>query len=227
MATYTLTTLQNKIKRRIRQIRATTDADTEAEAGYLVSNSAITDAINAARKKLMVVLINAELWGRAEATFQTSANKQEYALGEGVLRIDGVQYDVDSDGDRNSNTVDAVDVIDRKGEEACIKYPSNQPSATNPKYRVTNKGIRLIVSADGTVTASKYIRVEYLKELSDLSSGGDYSGLPGTLDEMAINYAIYLLCLHALPQVAQIAYDDFRSQVIQMNTQERTVKFRR
>lgn len=213
---YTLTTLRNKIKRRIRVLSASSPAGTESEKGSF-SNSTIDDAINAGRKQIMIAVRNAELWGRTEAVFPTSVNVQEYSLAGNVLRVDGIQYDVTAAGKRQSDTYNAINVETRAGEERVIDDPMDIPSATNPKYRITNRGVRLIVSTDGTVTASKYIRVEYLKELADMTSTANTSGLTGTLDEMVIDYAIWVLCMYAMPNVAQLARQQFYEQALIMN----------
>src|SRR4030042_5939807 len=214
---YTLTELQNKVKRRLLQLRATTGATVESEVGNLLSDNAINDAVNAGRKMLMVAVRNAELWGAAEAVFQTTSNIAEYSLAGTVLKILNVLWDVESSGIRNASTYMAVDVETRQGEERCIRDPMDAPSVTNPKFRVCNKGIRLIVSTDGTVTASKYILVEYIKELTDLTTGEDTTGLSGTLDEMVISWAIYELTRYALPAVAEEAKNTFYANALAMN----------
>jgi len=217
MATYTLLELRNKMKRRLHLIRATTSASADAESGNIVSDNQIDQAINAGRKKLMIAVRNAELWGRAEAYFATVSNIQEYILGEGLLRVDAVHYGVTSEGKSQVGTKHAVDVIDREGEEACIRSPSDHPSVTNPKYRIYNIGVRLIVSTDGTVPADIYILVEYLKELTDLSGDDTESGITDTLNEIIMDYAVYYLFQTILPQQAQQALANFQQQVQLMN----------
>jgi len=213
---YTLTTLRDKVKRRIRVLRASSPTGTEVEVGAF-SNDTVDDAINAGRKQIMVVVRNAELWGKTEAVFVTVADVQEYSLGGNVLRIDGVQYNVDSDGDQNSNTYNAIDVETTKGENRVLNDPMDIPSATNPKYRITNRGIKLIVSTNGTVTVGVYIRVEYLKELIDMTAITDTSGLTGTLDELVIDWAIWVLCQFVMPQLAQMVREQFYNQAMLMN----------
>ncbi len=213
---FTLKTLQEKVKRRIRVLRASSPGGTEAEAGSF-SNASITDAINAGRKQLMISVKNAEKWGSQNAYFTTSANVQEYKLADTILRMDAVLYDVTSAGLRQADTVEAIDVVDRKGEEAAIADPMNAPSSTNPKFRITNKGVKIIVSTDGTVTASKYIKVEYLRDLTDIITGSQASGLPDSLDELVVNWAVWLLCMFPVPQVAVMAKQTFDQQVAIMN----------
>ena len=213
---YTLTTLREKTKRRIRILRASSPTATEGEAGSF-SNASIDDAINAGRKQVMVAVRNAELWGRTEAVFATVSDIQEYSLAGNVLRIDGVQYDVTSVGKRKATSYNAIDVRTRSGEERVIDDPMDTPSTTNPKYRITNRGVKLIVSTDGTVTASKYIRVEYLKELVDMTAVSATSGLTGTLDEMVVDWAVWVLCMFVIPAVAQKARQQFYEQALIMN----------
>ncbi len=292
---YTLDDLQKKVKRRIRQLAATTSSAAEAERGNLLSNTAINDAINGGRKQLMVSVKDAELWGKTTTTVTTLSNTQDYDIGTDVLKILRVLYDVTvasvggayedkathvagntsvsgfsglvssayangsifcissgvfysgmistndattvtlsngssipalSDepvflralpsGARNANTYEASDLMSAVMEEAAIRDPLNAPSATNPKYRMTKSKFRLVVSTDGSVTAGKYVEVEYLKELSDLSGTTDQTGLPMTMDEMVVDWAVYLTCLMPMPQVAQLAYNEFyrKAQII-------------
>lgn len=213
---YTLLQLRNKVKRHVRLLRATTGASVEAESGNDFADNAIDDAINAGRKQLVPV-VNAEKWLSSEATFVTVSNIQEYSLADSVIAILAVQYNVTSGGARQSSTVDAVDVKTRKGEEWAIGNGMDTPSATNPKYRVTNKGIKIITSTDGTQAASIYVRVEYLKEPTDLSSDDGTSDIPGTLDEIVVSWATYLLCRNFQPELSTLSYRDYLQQVNNLN----------
>ena len=214
---YTLQELRNKVKRRIRQLRGTTGSSVETEDGNLFTDNAIDDAINAGRKQLMISVRNAELWGKTKWTIETVTDTQEYSLDLSVISINGVFYNTDSDGERTGDTVEAIDIKDEEGEEWVLYDPFDQPSETNPKYRLTNQGIRLIVSTDGTVPDGKYVRIEAITELSDLTDPSDESGISETLDEMVVNWAVYVLCMYVLPNVAQAALNVFNYQTLNIN----------
>ena len=208
--TATLTDLRKQFKRRVRQYAATTSSAIEEETSPLFSDNAIADAINKARRMLARILPSAKKWCVREAVLLTAEDIQEYGLDYEVMEIIAVQWDVTSDGKRNENTVDADDVKTRAMEEACIVDPFNTPSITNPKYRIANKGIRLIVSTDGTVTKDKYVRVEYIGEPNTLVAGS-YSGWPNTLNDVCIDIGIKILAAEDLPQVAAVASESAKS----------------
>ena len=90
----TLTLLQSRVKRRTHIIRATTGPTVEAESGNLLSDAAITDALNHAIRKITMVVTDARNWFRTSTSFLTSSNVQEYNIGDDVLSIDRVVYNV-------------------------------------------------------------------------------------------------------------------------------------
>jgi hypothetical protein len=255
-----------------------------------MSNPAITDAINAGRRQLIVTVRDAETWARSRTLFQTSSNVQEYDIGKTVLRILAALYDVAAAASpvgayddkvthgtgsvtvsglagltpsqwvggrihmvksgtyysalitandattltisigtdlpdctdnpailvtapantaRQSTTVEMADLETAQKEEAVLRDPLDAPSITNPKYRMTNKKFRVITSTDGSVASGKWVQVEYLGELTDLSADGDSSDLPMTLDELVVDWAVYLMCVEPLPEIATIAVNEF------------------
>jgi len=301
----TLEDLQNEIKRRLRILKVTTDLDTEAESGNFVSNNAINDAINAGRKQVMIAVKNAHVWGWATKTITTAENVQDYIVDTDVLKVLGVMWDTTSAGVWQSATKKAIDIYDIHGESKVIEDPLDEPSTTNPKYRVVTKtdsggsaaghydasvshtasavtvtgfsgltpdewkggsinhidsdlfytaqitgndattvtisvgtdlpaivtsavmlkaadpnmaiAVRFVVSEDGTVTASKYAKVEYIKELPVLTTGTDKSQTSITIDNMTIEWAIYILCQHPIPEEAAKAKATFEGQVELIN----------
>jgi len=217
---YTLTELRNKVKRRVGQLRATTSSSTESEVGNIFANNAIDDAINAGRKHIMVTILDADMWGRHEWLITTVLNTEEYSLDKHCLRVDGVVYDVTAvTGARNSNSYQAMDVKDLLGETSAIDDTYNAPSITNPKYRLTNKGLKIIVSTDGSVTAGKYILVEGIHDIIDLAEVDDDSDLPDVLDELVIEWAVYVVCQPVLPNLATIAQQNYYLKAKTLNEQ--------
>lgn len=216
---YTLANIKNNVKRRIRQLRQTTGSGTteEDDAGNMFGDSAIADAINSGRKEIMVILKNAELWGEAKGVFQTVLNTQEYVLDDACLKILAVMYDTTSLGVRQASTYECIDVKSRKGEERVTDDPMDQPSTTNPKYYLNNNAIKLLTSTDGTQVADKYMLVEFIRELDDLSDDSDTSDIPDTLNELVILWAIFVLCTHELPNLSAAAKQEFYSQAQIMN----------
>jgi hypothetical protein len=110
---------------------------------------------------------------------------------------------------RQSTTVEMADLKTAMAEEAAIRDPMNYPSATNPKFRMAKSKFRVVVSTDGSVTSGKIVQVECIMELADLSADGDSTGLPMTLDEMVMDWAVYEVCSNALPEQAILAQKTF------------------
>jgi hypothetical protein len=217
---YTLAQLKNQVKRRFRQLRSTTDVATETEVGNIASDSAIQDAINRGRKQLMLDVENAKLWGSALWVLATSANTEIYKIGkddEHVLSIDSVWYDVTSDGLYQTSTAEAHKLRNAQHEEFIREDPMDEPSITNPKYRFVNAGLKIMVSVDGTVVAGKYIRVEGIRELSDLTADSGDSNVSDTLDALCVDYAIHIICQHVLPELSQAALRSYYMNVNIMN----------
>jgi hypothetical protein len=90
----TLETLQDRVKRRVHILRATTSPSIEVEKGNIVSDNAITDALNDAIRKITVVVLNAQEWFRTSTSFLTTPNVQEYDIGDDVVKIERVVYNV-------------------------------------------------------------------------------------------------------------------------------------
>lgn len=215
---YTLTQLRNKVKRRVGQLRATTSASTESEVGNILAHNAIDDAINAGRKQIMITVLDADMWGRHNWLITTVLNTEEYSLDKHCLRVDGVIYDVTAGtGARNSNSYQALDVKDLVGEESAMVDPYNEPSITNPKYRLTNKGLKILVSTTGVVTADKYVLVEGIHDLTDLTAITDNSNIPDVLDELVVEWAVYVLYQYLLPNMAEIAYRNYYNKTNSLN----------
>ena len=215
---YTLAALRQKVKRRIRQLRSTTDISLETEAGNFASDTAVRDALNRGRKQLMVDVLNAELWGSAHWVFTTSLNTEVYKLGkadENVLRVDSVHYDTTSAGVWVDGT--SYEAHKVQSEEFLRKDPTNTPSATNPVYLFENSGIKIMVSTDGSMTAGKYIAVKGIRDLIDLSSADDDSNISDILDEMCMDYAVFILCESFIPQLALSAFKNYHANVAKMN----------
>ena len=221
---YTLSQLRNKAKRRIRQYRSTTSVSTETEAGNIASNSTIEDAINRGRKQLMLDVKNTSLWGAAKWVFATALNTEVYKFAkdeEHVLSVNAVYYDVDSDGDFQDGTT--YEAHEMESEEFARNDPMNTPSATNPLYRFTNAGLKLMVSTDGSMTASKNIKVEGIRELSDLTQATDNSDISDTLDELCLDYAIFIICQHLMPDLAMSSLKTYYQNVAKMNKEFRGI----
>jgi len=217
---YTLAQLRNQVKRRIRQLRATTTVAAETEVGNIGSDTAIMDAINRGRKQLIIDVENAKMWGSALWVFTTSLNTEVYKLGkadERVLTVEAVWYDVDSDGELQRGTAEGRELKSAEEEEFAREDPMDLPSITNPKWRFTNAGLRIIVSLDSTMTASKYIRVEGLKDLIDLTAATSNSDISDSLDALCVDYAIFILCQHVLPSLASVALKSYYMNVNTMN----------
>lgn len=185
--------LQNDVKRALQLLRPVYDASSETEDQNIFGDQAIEDAINNARKQIPLVLDDAEVWARQLCVFATVVNVQDYALDTDIVKVISVLYDVESTGIRNANTVEATEIIDQQDESAAIDDPLNAPSATNPKYRLSHKGIRIITSTDGTQTASKYVAVEFVGGMTALSGASDSSGVPQIINTLTTEWALYLL----------------------------------
>jgi len=190
---YTVATLKLKIKRRLRDIRATTSPSTETESGNRHSDNAILDAINAGRQKIVETFKSSDIWSRQIAVFQTSESCQDYGLDTIIHKVFSVQVDTESDGRRKATTVDALPVYSSREEQMLIDDPSYTPSITEPYYRLRNRAIRLIVSSTGAVTASKYVAVEIEGDMETLSSDEEASYLTDALDELCIEWALRIL----------------------------------
>jgi len=208
----TLATLKNQTKRRIRQLRQTTGSgsDKEEDEGNVYGDNAIKDGLNAGRRQLVLSVRSAEaIWGVVESIFATALDTQQYKMDDAVLKVISVVYDVDSNGDRQSTSYEAINVKDRKGEERAIRGSMDNPSITNPKYRITNEGIMIMTSTDGTQTASKNILIEHVRELDQLSQDSDTSDLPDTLNDMTVEWAVHILTIDVRPDISQRAYSNF------------------
>jgi hypothetical protein len=214
---YTLEQLRNQVKRRVRQLAATSSSSVEVERGNFLSDNFVDDAINNGRKQIMISIRNAELWGNISATFETDADIQEYSLPQGTLKVKSVWYDTNADGSHKSTTYKCTDVKDANGEHRVINDPMDVPSSVNPKYRITNKGLRLIVSATHTVSNGVYIQSELLKELVDLTSVTDYSGLSDTLDDLVIDWACHIVTFHPIPNLSALALQEFSTKAKAIN----------
>lgn len=215
---HTLTELQTMVKRRLRLLRATTGSGTEVEAGNAYSDNAITDALNSGRSQIAMDVKGSELWTmRVGVIPGTTVNVMDYSLDHAIIDVLHAYWDTDSDGERNANTFEMKRVEDAAAEEAAIRDPMNQPTVTNPMYRLCNQGIRLIVSTDGTLTASKYVRVEYISDLTELSGGSDNSNISHALDELCIDWAIHMLTETYEKSVSQVAIQRYSERVNRMN----------
>lgn len=190
---YTLTQMRSKIKRRLRQIRATVDADTEAESGYLVGNQTIDDAINAGRDKIASAVTKSSVWANQMGVLTTSADVQDYSLDTSVQKLLSVLFDTDANGKRTSSSILAYIIKDQVMEDSIINDPMYTPSITEPYCRLTNSGIRVIVSTTGTVTADKNMRIEFEGDLTDLSDAGDNSYLTHELDYLCMEWALKII----------------------------------
>ena len=190
---YTLSTLRNKVKRRIRQIRGT-GASTEAESGYAHSDQAIDDAINVGRGQIVSSFAEAEIWANQIGVFATVENIQDYALDTAIRIVLSILYDVTATtGLTTGASVLAVDIKTAAGEQMVIQDPMYTPSDTEPYFRLNNNGIRLITSTDGAQAASKSLRVDFIGDLDDLTSGGQSSYLTNELDNMVVEWALHIL----------------------------------
>jgi len=203
--TASLTDLRKQFKRRIRQLAATSSSAVEDEIGNMFSDNAIADAINKSRRIVAMVFPSAREWCKRRAVITTVENVQEYSLDYEVRKILSVLYDTESTGIRKASTYEADDVGTREMEEACLTDAFNTPGITNPKYRIANKGVRLIVSTTGTVPADKYVQIEYVGEPAELTTGSSYSGWPGTLNDIVIDQSIWLLANEDFPEIARVA----------------------
>jgi hypothetical protein len=207
--TKTLGDLRDAAKRRVRQLAAQTSVSVEIEEKVTFSNHAIYDAINDARSKVARLVPSARQYVIRKKCFETDENVQEYAADCEIYEIISVWYDTESDGSWNNNTVLAYDVVSAEGEQMAIENPFDTPSAAKPKYRLTNRGLRLITSEDGTVVAGKYVTVEFVGEPDLLANSATCSGWSDTLNTMVVDVAIGILCAEILPELSQIAFASF------------------
>lgn len=206
--TKTLGDLRDQLKRRILQLRAAGSVTTAVDTSTFL-NQAIYDAINDARSKVAQLVPEAKQWIERKKCFLTEADVQEYAVDLENKKIEAVWYDTEADGSRNANTALAYDVVSAEGEEMVIGNPFDVPSAAKPKYRMTNRALRLITSKDGTVAADKYVTVEFVGEPDFLVNSATCSGWPDTLNAMVVDVAIGILCAEILPELSQAAFASF------------------
>lgn len=213
----TLSELMNQVKRRVRILVAENDGATEVEKGTIHSDNAIKDAINAARNILPTFFQHAEIWASQKQYFITSADEPDYTLDSEVFQIDSVYWDVSSSGKVTSSSVLADRIYTAEQEEAIIVDPMNEPSTSNPKYRLVDGSIRLIVSTDRTVPTGKYVLVEFLGTLSTLTNLTDNSGVSNAMDEITVEYAVYYLQSDVHPNVATLAMQNVMNLVARAN----------
>ena len=214
---YTLTQMTNNIKRRLRQLTTTSDASTETEKAYAYSNQAIWDAINAGRAAVSGSNLRTSIWSRQMGVITTQSDVMDYSLDTSVKRITSVLYDTTSAGKRQSASEEAINVKDQNGEQALIDDPFHTPSDTEPYFRLANKGVRLVVSEDGTVTASKYVRIEFDGDLDNLTAGANSSYVSDEVDELTMQWAMFVLLESINPQRANQYKATFYQMVSSLN----------
>ena len=213
---YTLTQMTNILKRRLRQLTTDGSASSETEKAFAFGNQAIWDAINAGRSAISVNL-RTSIWSRQMGVITTQSNVMDYSLDTSVKKIHNVLYNTASDGDRETASAEALNVNDMNGEQALIDDPYQTPSGTEPYYRLANKGIRLIVSEDGTVTASKYVRIEFDGDLDNLTAATDNSYVSDEIDELSMDWAMAILLESIDLQRATMYKNIFHEKVSALN----------
>lgn len=132
---FTLTQMRNKVKRRLRQLRTTTSAANETEQGWMHSNNAIDDAINAARKKIGSEIAKSGNFIRQVQLIQTSKDIQDYPLRDNFQSIVSVIYDY-MIGSSPVNSVRMVELLSANREFEILKDPMYNPSETEPYFRI-------------------------------------------------------------------------------------------
>jgi len=116
---------------------------------------------------------------------------------------------------KNSNTITEDDIEMKQiksiaNELFILKDNYSEPSETNPYYRTVSNNIRIITSKNGNITANVPFLVNYIKELPVFSDSGN-STLSDILDEMTIEYALYLLLMKDYPDIANIHKENFNA----------------
>jgi len=104
-------------------------------------------------------------------------------------------------------------------EEIMVLKDSYHDLTVNPKYRLLNNKIRLILSKDGTVPLGKRIKIEYIKNLPDLTITSN-SDMPEWIDEMVVDWASFILTLPVFPSIAMTCRNDFFSKVRTIKAKE-------
>ena len=218
---YTRPILRNKIKRRIRSITPGNTAASEATRGSKFGDEAINDAINSGRAMLSMLIDSAEVWSTQKKYFTTCEDIPDCELDTDVWLIKNVYWDVNADGTLKETSVLATELLSAAQEEAVISDPMDVPSQTNPKYRLSNSAVRLIVSTDRTIPGSKYVLIEYQGDLADLNNDGVSSGIPNILDNIVVEYAVYLLMLPVHPEIASFALQNTYKMADDINNSTR------
>ena len=214
----TLAQLRTSVKRRLRDITAGSSASVEVETGNRHSNEAIDDAINTGRQMVTSVIKNSDVWSNQLGVLETVTDVQDYALDTTVRAITSLAMDTDVDGLRTANTVTGVPVSNDTDEQMLIDDPMYEPSLTQPYFRSRNQGIRLIVSADGTVTGSKYFAVEFKGDVLDLVSDGQQSFWTNELDLMSVEWALKILTETTSPQLSSSYAQIFNGMATTINS---------
>jgi len=218
---YTLEQLQDKVKRRLRQLVSTTSASVEAETGFIHSNLAITDAINAGRSKVGSVIVKAGYYVKQLQAITTVTDTQDYNLDMTVSQIESVIYNYVKDASPAS-AVQMLELVSASEEMDIINDNMYSPSVTEPYYRVVGDAsigvpeIHIITSRDGTVNNGDKIHIEYRGDLPDLDNAtpSGQSNLSHELDHCVVEWALHILTetlnVQASAQFKQVFYDSMQ-----------------